>query len=481
MFVHHRSRGLTQPHCRVDFCNGPLLRCIDRSHRVIPNPFSLRFRPPVRHHSTHLTYNQLVQPNTMNPTTWLAMASVFGLLEFLVQLVVVKIRPYEPIGDELEYIERGQSPNPYRFHLFHRLPGLPTFARLSAGTGHPVAALRLLSVALSVFAMAATAGAATRVGGPVIAAGLCLILLIVPERVALASRLWPDVHLAAITSGIALVISLTPSPIEHTTSSILTGMLVAFAVLIRLDALVLIPAATIAWFGYNGWSTSNHLIFLVGPPVVAFLGWWVISKVFLGESWPDTTWKLNLGIAVQDALAQTQGDTIIIDDLVERTLTSAAVNPGDGNSRQGAPWTSHGRSALSRLRAMTGPDAFVSGKLFPGDDHERDSLSDRFTTSLFRLSFPLLLTMAMVVSAIKPTAAGWLALPSIALLLPAIFFHARTRYRLPMLLGLIPTISGSLTALISGQHSAFSWILGCAAVSILTAILARKPLRLERP
>lgn len=419
--------------------------------------------------------------SVIESATWVHLAAAFGLLEFVLQLWVMRNCPFRPLGDEIEYMERGRSANPYRFPLFHRLPVLPTMARLAAGTGHPCATLRLTSVFFSAAAMAATAGASTRLGGPVIATVLCLFLLLVPERIILGSRIWPDVYLAAATGGIALILSLTPAPIGHGASALLTGLLVAFAVLVRLDALVLVPAAAAAWVGFNGWSHPIHLLFVVGPAVAAFLGWWWVSKALLGESWPDTTWKFNLGIAAQDALAQTGEGTIVIDDLIERHRARSASDLGDRAPEPRAPWTSYVRSIISRLRAMTGPDVFINGKLLPGDGHEQCIFSGSLATGLLRLSVPLFLAASIVVFAASPTTAGWLALPSIALLLPPILFHARTRYRLPVLFGLVPALAGPLNAHLSGPHSGLSWIVVAAAISVLTAVLAREPQRLERP
>ncbi len=409
------------------------------------------------------------------------MAIAFGLLELVGQLWAVRSCPFRPMGDEIEYLERGRSANPYRFPLFHRLPVLPTMARLGACSQKPIATMRLFSIFFSAAAMAATAGAATRAGGPAVAVVLCLFLLLSPERIILGSRIWPDVYLAVTTSGIALILTLTPSPLGYETSAILTGLLVAFAVLVRLDALVLIPSAAIAWVGFNGWNHSSHLVFVVGPPVAAFLGWWLVSKALLGETWPDTTWRFNLGIAVQDALAQTEKKEIVIDDLVERHLNRTASDHGDGDPEAGAPWISHARSFMSRLRAMTGPDAFVGGKLLAGDDRGRCALSGRLATILLRLSTPLLLAMSVVVFATSPTSAMWLAIPPVVLLVPPVLFHARTRYRLPVLFGLLPALAGSLSVLLSGPHSVLSWVLGAAGFSALSAILARRPQRLERP
>ena len=315
------------------------------------------------------------------------MAVAFGLFELLLQLLVMRHFPYQPMGDEIEYIKRGHSTNPYRFHLFHRLPVLPTVARLGALTPHPATVLRLTSAFLGAAAIAATAGAATRAGGPVIAILLCLFLLLMPERIVLCSRIWPDVYLAAATSGIALILTLTPSPLENNASAVLTGLFVAFSVLVRLDALVLIPAVTVAWISINGSFHLSSIFFIVGPPVAAFLGWWLISKVFFGENWPDTTWKFNLGIAVQDASAQTAGGTIITDDLIEE-YRSRKLSRSRGQSDTPPSRTAHIRSMVSRLRAMVGPDTFVVGKLLADHDHGRPAFQGRPARSCYGSRLP---------------------------------------------------------------------------------------------
>jgi hypothetical protein len=129
---------------------------------------------------------------------------------------------------------------------------------------------------------------------------------------------------------------------------------------------------------------------------------------------------------------------------------------------------------------MIGPDTFVSGKLLADYDHGCVGSPGWAPHLLLRRSTPLLIATAIVAVAWRPTSSAWLALPSLALLVSPILFHARTRYRLPLVFGLIPCLAGCLNVYLSGQLSASSLVLVASAIAAITAILARKPLRLEK-
>lgn len=427
--------------------------------------------------ATRLTYNPVVL-NDISPPSWIVVASVFGVLEFIVQLWILATCPYKPIGDEIEYIERGTSSNPYRFPVFHRLPVLPTVALFAARTDHPEGALRLASMIFSAIAMATTAGAASRTAGPVVATILCLALLAIPERILLGSRIWPDVYLAAATGGIALALTLAPEPLGFTSAAGLIGLLLASAVLTRLDALVLVPATTVAWVAVSRMPQSSDLLLIVAPPAVAFLGWWLVSKALLGERWPDTTWKFNVGITVQDALIQKQDGPIAVDDLIDRHV--GRFNSQPGGRTPTASRIAYVRSFFSRFRAIVGPDTFVTAKLLSSENFGTCSRPELLTTALLRFSCPMLFASSAVLFLWQPSAAGWLAFPSLMLMLPPILFHTRTRYRLPVLYGLVPAAAGSLIAILFPAQPAGSWLIALLCTVAATLILTCHPRRVER-
>jgi len=430
-------------------------------------------------HAKKLPYNLGV--HSLQTDSWLTVATAFGLLELTLQLLVIAACPFRPIGDEKEYIERGRSGDPHRFALFHRLPVLPAIARLVAATGRPVVGLRLVSAVSSSIAVAAIAAASTLTGGPVVATVLCVALLLIPERIFLGSRIWPDILLAAATSCIAAVLSLSQTSIGPSTSAGLTGCLVAFAVLVRLDALVLIPAAAVAWAATHDWSDPDLLVYVVAPPVVAFAWWWVVSITRFGEHWPDTTWKFNLGITMQDALAPRTGAPIFVDDLIERHRDRISDHSRTG-ARPAAAWSDHARSIGSRLRAVVGPDTFVTGKLLTAENFSRCRVSERFRAALLRRAFPLLLAVAAVLWFWRPTAAVWSTLPALSFLFPAGLFLARSRYRLPVLYGLVPVVAGSLAEILY-EDRALSIPAAVGALVLIAGIchlLSIRPNRLER-
>lgn len=439
------------------------------------------------HESSRLTYNLLVQPIAIQPGNWLAVALAFGLLELLLQLGMMTLYPFMPVGDEVEYIARGRSTNPFRFRLFSRLPLLPAVAWFGARTGHPATFLRLVSAILSAVAMAATAGAATRVGGTVIASVLCIGLLMVPERVVLGSRIWPDVYLAAATSAIVLILTLTPS-IGLDRSAALIGILVAIATLTRLDALVLILSAAFTWAMIVPTMSTTQIGWLTGLPLTAFAVWWAVSILVFNQRWPDTTWKFNLGIAAEEARVQQEDSPIVVDDLIQR---HQAVSGDPGAERQQfgrpdrktTPWTGFPLSVASRLRAMVGPDTFVQGKILADKNGGSGSVSRSVLSSLFRVSVPFLAALSIGVLIWQPSRAAWLAIPALSLMIPAVLFHARTRYRLPFLYGLVPVLAGTLRLAIESpkEGSSLSALVSAALIAALLAILVRQPVRLERP
>ena len=426
--------------------------------------------------------------NSVDSEHWLVVALVFGLAEVVLQLGLLATTPFHPIGDEVEYIERGRSNHSFSPEPFLRVPFLPALAWIGGRTGHPSDFLRLTTIAFSAGAMAATAGTATRLGGGVIATVLCLGLLLMPERIVLGSRIWPDVYLAAMTSGIALTLSLTPSAVGLDRSAALIGVLVALAVLTRLDALILIPSVTAVWMIVSPSVTPAHASWLIGLPLTAFGVWWLVSLVFLKQRWPDTTWKFNLGITVREALVQQESDTITIDDLIE-------LQPAEGKRRHDedqpnvrqehppVPLAGFLRSVVSRLRALLGPDTFVKGKILARVKWGENSVAWLVLTALLRVSAPFLVAVSIGVFVWHPSSAGWVAIPAISLLIPAIVFHARTRYRLPLLYGLVPVIAVGIGHMLAQPQLSFvrSVIPMCVFVVILGLILAREPRRLERP
>lgn len=383
----------------------------------------------------------------------------------------LRTRSPAPVGDEAEYIERGRSGRPFAPDPFFRLPVLPLIAWCAGRCGQPQAGLRAASMLGSALAMLAATRAATHTGGIATGWTLGLVLLLIPERFALGHRIWPDVHLAAVTSAVILVVVSCPEPIPLPLASALLGALLSAAVLVRLDAVLLVPATGVAWTGLQSEIQGIHLAAIIGLPTVAFLAWWAFAHRTMGQRWPDTTWLFNLKVWTEEARRIGRVSTITVDDL---------IHPPAGSGRSRATTLGdHFAAIAARTRTLLGPDTFVSGKLLPASGH----LPRPGSSWGLRYSVPGLVAATVVLSCWRPDPATWLLVPAAALLLPAILFHARTRYRLPMIYGVVPVLAAHIGSLLGpSRYPTTLWMLSAVAMTILLwALLGRRPVRLERP
>jgi len=425
--------------------------------------------------------------NSIDSEHWVFVAMLFGLAELGLQIGLFAACPFRAIGDEVEYIERGRAGRPFSPVPFFRVPLLPFLAWFGGRIGHPTVFLRLISIAFSASAMAATAGAATRLGGAGIGTILCLGLFVIPERVVLGSRIWPDVALAATTSAMVLILSLTPTVQDLDRSAMVLGFLVSLAVLTRLDALVLVPAIGAVWAMVSPDFTLTQAGWLVGLPIISFGAWWLVAVGILGQRWPDTTWIFNLGVAAQEARAQDGGDPVTIDDLIGRLQTEMRHSRTDDRfrahrNRMSIPWTGFLSSAAARLRAMLGPDTFVQGKILAEAKWERGSITQSVLSALFRASVPSVIALSFGMFILQPSRVGWMAIPSLSLMIPAVLIHARTRYRLPLIYGLFPVLAGSVClTLVKPQPTQTGFVIRFVLIAlVLWLVLARQPRRMER-
>ena len=131
---------------------------------------------------------------------------------------------------------------------------------------------------------------------------------------------------------------------------------------------------------------------------------------------------------------------------------------------------------------MVGPDTFVHGKILAEFGKQEHSKAGLVFSALLRISVPFLMATTIGLFALRPTGAGWLAIPALSLLVPAVLFHARTRYRLPLIYGLVPVAAGSLGQILAHSPVAPTprIISVAVAAAILGCVLAREPRRLER-
>lgn len=131
---------------------------------------------------------------------------------------------------------------------------------------------------------------------------------------------------------------------------------------------------------------------------------------------------------------------------------------------------------------MIGPDTFVQGKILANTGWRENSIARPILAASLRTSAPFLVAVTLGLFAWHPDITGWVAIPALSLMIPAVLFHARTRYRLPLLYGLVPVLSGSIARMLAQpQLPSAGWAIPVALlVVVLGLTLARKPHRLER-
>lgn len=132
---------------------------------------------------------------------------------------------------------------------------------------------------------------------------------------------------------------------------------------------------------------------------------------------------------------------------------------------------------------MVGPDTFVQGKILADIKWRDHSVARPILAILFRISTPFLVAVTLGFFAWHPTVIGWVAIPGLSLMIPAVLFHARTRYRLPLLYSLVPVLAGTLSGLFARPQPQATGMVIAVVVSLLALglFLSRKPRRLERP
>jgi hypothetical protein len=222
--------------------------------------------------------------------------------------------------------------------------------------------------------------------------------------------------------------------------------------------------------------TPTEIFLIAGVPAIVFAAWWTLSVMLFKQRWPDTTWQFNLGVAAEEARVQEHADSYTVDALILGQQASADGPPPNERSS----WTAHLASIAARCRSLSGPDTFVRGKLLE-DTHRRSGTARTALETLLRWSVPFVLSVGLVVVVLRPTSAVVLAIPALSLMAPAVMFHARTRNRLPLIYGLVPTIAGSVARVLTHPLTMLEWTVGGVVAVILCAILARVPRRTERP
>ncbi len=347
-----------------------------------------------------------------------------------------------PIGDEHNYLARGEAEDPYAPRLFLRVPVLPWLAAVCLRGGPRQAGprqagerrLRGLMAFAAALTVAVTLAAGGRLGGPAVALLAALLLAAQPERVLLGCHIWPDTLLGLVLAALTAALTLPGSPAV----ALLAGGLCALGVLIRIDFLAALPLLLAAWGAGRGALPAADGALLAGPTLAALALLSLGNRRRYGIPLPDTTWAFNAALASSEAGAAGPDRAAIQPAVAAAAAGWKGLSPSQairrGLAALGCLLRSprlFGRGIAGRLLTLAGPDTFVSQLLLPMDAAypELGEGARRWWDAGLRLAFPLLVTVVLITSvtgARLPPAYAW---PSLALLLPAALFHARTRYR----------------------------------------------------
>lgn len=410
---------------------------------------------------------------------------VVAALTFAVELLARRLLgPRQAIGDEVEYLFRARSAAPLSQEPFLRVPLHPAFLWFvgrRSGEGGIDRAL-LLTTVLSTTAASAAGGL---LFGDAAAAATGVMLALCPDRWVLARRLWPDTLLALHASLLLLCLAvarLQPDSAASASAALfwILGGLAAAATLVRVDALALGLAVALLAPG-PGWRPRLALLGLsCAGLVVAAL---VNGRRF--RRWlPDDTVLFNLRVMVEDRSGG--------------ALEPAMVRLGNAWRSEAASerWRLTGRALRTELRrpwamlqsivrrgwSLTGADSFAIEKLVAEDSGAYPGmtpLARRAVSAALRATFPLVLALACAslteASRGLPRLDLWLAG---AILLPAVLFTARTRYRFAALFCLAPGAGAAVATLAVG--AAESRVIVLVVAVVLLALFLAAPRRAER-
>lgn len=379
------------------------------------------------------------------------------------------------IGDEGEYVKRGQKRDPLEPDPFLRVPIMPLLARLALAKQSPPNRLRLLQRGLSALTIGAVAFGGYLIAGYIGLWVAAAIFILLPERMLLAQHLWPDVPLATILAAWSMGALLPPS--EPTFW--LLGCLNALAFLTRVDALAITPTSLLAVLLIFPEQFHAALLPLIAPCLLSGL----LLSLRNGETYglwlPDNTAFFNLTLMHKETAEQ------------EKTYTTTRVKAvkKDWDAASHQTRMAQGILAVSgivkrplrtllgiwqRFLGLCGKETFISQKLLhPTRGAYPQARPEQFKSwnYLLRFAFPLLLA-ATIAALVQHQGIPFFLTATLALFFVSFLFHTRTRYRLALLPGMV------LAAVWLIQHSATSDLktnaiamIAGLAIFLLTSVL----------
>jgi len=377
----------------------------------------------------------------------------------------------DPVGDEIEYINRAHAADPFGPSPFLRVPAMAILARL-VGRTHTEERFRNALAFISLLTIGLVGSAGFVAGGPMGACAAAFIFVLLPDRMVLSQHIWPDTLLALWHSSIVLCLvwSLNVSPV----SPWIYGVLAALIALTRIDGVVVLPALTLLAVILNV-EFMPMMLGLWMPTVIALTIMTMINARRYGIALPDTTLLFNVSILAEehvrrhDASSSVENITRSIwmqwEERVHRDRITATRRALVTIVRQPTELI---KGIAIRIWQMLGPDTFgIQIILDPASGAYRE-MTPALRAMLIRgmrFCFPLLTAVAIAGAMVSYTARVCLV-PGLTAFGVACLFHARTRFRYAAL----PSLSVAATAGILGLINPVTrWII--IPTVIVTAII----------
>jgi hypothetical protein len=336
-------------------------------------------------------------------------------------------------------------------------------------------------VAIATVMLVAAAGLI--VHGPSGALVSGVIFMLLPDRIVLSQHIWPDILLGLVHAGLVLLLlgwdgggALVPW---------LLGSLAAVAVLIRIDALVLLPALTAYW-ATGPMDDGAVELAALWVPALASVGLLTLhNQRRYGIALPDTTALFNVSLlAVEHRAAG--GPSVPVPDLVNSAWPeweqSSHQGRVEGFVRAVAQIARDpvrlARGAFGRMRQMLGPDSFAIDRLLVPGTGAYPDLASPVRAGLrlaLRVSFPCLTALA-IAGLVSGSGRVDYLFPALATLLVACLFQARTRFRYAGLPAMTIAATSGIFALVEPEAR---WT-ALLVMAVAAPILLSSPPRPER-
>jgi hypothetical protein len=401
---------------------------------------------------------------------WLAALAAGGAFAQSLALLLL-LAPRRLTGDEREYA-RADKPRHWV-----RVPGYGAFVRAcmrlsrSAGAAPPGARAfpaRLINGAVGAGAVGLAVYAAGALGGALAAGLAALLLLVSVERALLAVHLWPDTLLGLAVLAFALL-SMQSGPEAFAGIALVVGLSVA----IRIDSLVLLPAAAILAFlgGPQGLAPS-----LIGAAVALVLATFY-NRARFGVSAPDTTFAYNAAVWVHDRAAQ-DAPTEALQRAAGATLRGDGVAP----ARPDVRLRDRLAGLTARLATLLGRETFLSDRLLDrtGNLARYRPGGQRRVRRWLGLALRWTTTVQMLLAvAVLPQTDPALAVPLGLGLTASALVATRSRYRVAYLPVMAVATAVALAGLVEGGIAVSALSAGGLAALALAVFLAAIPARRE--